>query len=468
MLRAEMVPPLPLRDMAPGRRAAIARRDRVLRMLRDVFVFLGMAVYAGALMPSLRNLRGAPHLQVGETDPFGTFAQVAILVVVGVYTLCNWRKVRATLRPMAPFLAILALCAVSAFWSDYPFASVRRTVSFMTGFGFGLFCYLELGLTGTIAAFGRCVTWLLGLSLAAWLLVPEVGSETLSGYEGTLRGLFSTKNETGTTIELATGYYLYLIVRDRRFGWPVLGLVMAATCLVLARSSTAATICTALVGAGAFAFFWRSRLIVLLLFVAVSLVGALATLTVLDPALPFTLLGRDSSFTGRAPLWQASLEAIAQRPWFGYGYSGFWNADSRVVQQIWRQVGWNAPSAHNGYMDTALQIGLVGLAMFLLAWGRIIYGALAVAWRGGMPEAVWILLLMLDDVILNFSEGTMSYPDPFTVMMPAVIIGLYTVQRAHRVRVAAERRQRRAAPWQALSGAAAAGMAGRTRGGAAS
>lgn len=440
------------RDMALGRRLAVARRDRVLTRLRDVFIFMAFAIYSGALMPSLRNLRNAPHLQAGETDPFGTISQAVILAVVSIYLLRNWQRVREATRPMTPYLVIVALCAASSLWSDYPFASVRRSVTLATCLGFGLFCHLELGLAGTITRLGRSMTLLCLASLLVWLAVPSVGSETLLGYEGALRGVFSTKNETGTAVELATSYYIYLALRERRLVRPVIALALLLTCLVLVRSSTATSICLAMLVGGSIAYLWRSRLIALLLFTMASLCVAFAALTFLDPALPFELLGRDTNLTGRSPLWQASIEVMAQRPWLGYGYSGFWHADSRMVQQIWRMIGWEAPSAHNGYVDTMLQLGVAGLALFLWLWGRIIYDAVTALRRDGMPEASWILLMMTADAMLNFSEGTMSYPDLFTAMMPTVIVTLSEARRARMAGVATARRRQKAAVWRRSAG----------------
>ena len=452
MLRTDpFIPRAPQRDMAPGRRQAIARRDRLLTWLREAFIFLAFSIYVGALAPSLRSLRNEAHLQAGETDPFLTIAQLVIMAVVGVYLLRHWPKVRQTVRPLAPYLLIVGLCAVSALWSDYPFASIRRSVSLLTCLGFGLFCYLECGLAGTITRLGRSMLVLLVLSLLLWLFVPSVGVETLSGYEGALRGVFSTKNETGTAVEFSVSYTLYRLLRDRRVVRPAIVLVLLVLGLLLVRSSTAATISFAMIAVGMIACAWRSRWVLLLLFASGSIVVGFLAITMIDPTLPFQLAGRGSDLTGRVPLWQAALEAIAQRPWFGYGYSGFWTADSRAVQQIWRTIGWQAPSAHNGYMDTALQIGVVGLALFLRLWGRIVYDAVVALRRDGMPEAVWILLMMLDDVMLNFSEGTMSYPDLFTTMMPAVLITLYEARRQQVARVTLRRRRQRVSTWQDMA-----------------
>ena len=93
-----------------------------------------------------------------------------------------------------------------------------------------------------------------------------------------------------------------------------------------------------------------------------------------------------------------------------------------MVQYIWWVLDWQAPSAHNGYLDICLQIGVVGVALYLWVWGKTIILSLRASASGGPPEAKWILLFMLINVLLNLDEGPLPYPDQFTVMMPGAIL----------------------------------------------
>ena len=136
----------------------------------------------------------------------------------------------------------------------------------------------------------------------------------------------------------------------------------------------------------------------------------------------FALVGRDSSLTGRLPLWQEVFKEIAKRPLLGYGYSGFWVAESKEVQYLWLKVGWPAPSAHDGYLDIVLQIGLIGLVLYIAMWTRVIKRNIIIARVGGVPETLWITSFMVVNVLLNIDEGPLPYPDEFTLMMPACLI----------------------------------------------
>jgi exopolysaccharide production protein ExoQ len=69
------------------------------------------------------------------------------------------------------------------------------------------------------------------------------------------------------------------------------------------------------------------------------------------------------SLTGRLPIWQAITGDIAKRPFFGYGYGGFW-----TDQQVWDYSfirHWEFNHAHSAYLESLLNLGLVGLSLGL-------------------------------------------------------------------------------------------------------
>lgn len=118
------------------------------------------------------------------------------------------------------------------------------------------------------------------------------------------------------------------------------------------------------------------------------------------------------------------MQATGAHPWLGYGYAAFWNDDTRWVQYIWQTVDWRAPTAHNGYIEVVLEIGLVGLALYAWIWGRIIILAVASSRRARLPVASWVLLFLVVMALLNLDEGTLPYPDQFALLMPGVLCSL--------------------------------------------
>ena len=77
------------------------------------------------------------------------------------------------------------------------------------------------------------------------------------------------------------------------------------------------------------------------------------------------MLYGDSTFTGRTIIWDFAQDEIDRSPIVGWGYQSFWLVpDSPSVEA----PGWVKlmPNAHNGYYDTMLEMGYIGLALLLV------------------------------------------------------------------------------------------------------
>lgn len=70
-----------------------------------------------------------------------------------------------------------------------------------------------------------------------------------------------------------------------------------------------------------------------------------------------------STLTGRLPLWEILVEAIEDKPLFGYGYLAYW--DKARIEFLTDQLQWEIPHGHNMYLDVLLDGGLIAFAIFL-------------------------------------------------------------------------------------------------------
>jgi exopolysaccharide production protein ExoQ len=111
------------------------------------------------------------------------------------------------------------------------------------------------------------------------------------------------------------------------------------------------------------------------------------------------------TLSARTNIWDFVNLEIARRPLFGWGYQSFWlvgpDAPSIVDAPGWIK---EMPSAHNGYLDTMLDTGYVGLALFVIfiittlhAIGRVADHDRARAWL--------LLSLALFVILVNFIES---------------------------------------------------------------
>ena len=115
-----------------------------------------------------------------------------------------------------------------------------------------------------------------------------------------------------------------------------------------------------------------------------------------------TALGRDPTLTTRVPMWYTLL-SMAHRPLIGAGYESFWLG--RRLPML-RQAGVNVLQAHNGYLETYLNIGLIGVGLIL----AVIISGLAkirVQMHSDYPLAALRTTFLVVVVAYNWTEATL-------------------------------------------------------------
>ena len=411
----------------------------------------GITIYIDAFFPMLRAL-GNQQAELGQADILSTLSQAVLLGILLI--LCWWRRdaLRRILPDALPILVVTALCIVSVAWSEYPLASLRRSASFSTCILFGLYLTIAVGLDRTIRLIAYCVLAAGLASIASYFALPSLSRETDPSIAGALHGVFTQKNLCADAMLVGIIGWIYIMFVDRRRRLPAaIAIAIMFAVILMARSATATLVGLVSMVVGTYLAAPRgsaTRLLIGWFGIAAAVVaaGGLA----IDPTDTFGVIGRDPTLTGRIPLWHLVLQSALQRPWLGYGYGGFWNADSATVLYIWMVIEWQAPSAHCGYLDVLLQLGIVGLVFYGWVLGATVRGLWRARRSDPTPETAWIILFLVVNLILNIDEGPLPWPDIFGTLTPITLIYLapWRRQRASPQRVMrapAETRQQTAA-----------------------
>jgi O-antigen ligase len=131
--------------------------------------------------------------------------------------------------------------------------------------------------------------------------------------------------------------------------------------------------------------------------------GALVYFT---PLLDTILLamGEDPTLTGRTELW-GDLIALQNMPLIGSGYQSFWLED--YINTLWQKYDFKPNNAHNGYLETYLNLGVIGIGLLLS-----LMGLAAVRVRRAMlarsPASALMLALFAISLFYNWSEAMFS------------------------------------------------------------
>ena len=142
-----------------------------------------------------------------------------------------------------------------------------------------------------------------------------------------------------------------------------------------------------------------------------ALLSAVATLIAVVaieyPSLALSVIGRSNSLTGRAQIWSAVTASILRRPLGGYGYNAFWLLPQGEASRVYTDTGWVVTSAHNGFLNLGLELGLVGLALVGATFVQAIRHANAAFYPGHSGYVDWCIGIVVLTLVYNLDERTL-------------------------------------------------------------
>lgn len=324
----------------------------------------------------------------------------------------------------SPFLiALIAMASVSCLWSIDPALSFRRGIAISFTTLFGLYLAARFSWRELLILFGAVWLFLATISLVAGALFPDFARMS-EIHVGAWRGMWWEKNAMGGHMARASFIMMFLAVVDvrRRPLW-VIGIIMTVALVLLSTSKTA--LVGTLVGALVImvgAWMRRGPITALSIgWAGVSFAGSVFLALIIAPEAVFGLLGRDATLTGRTDIWSALVTAIAERPWLGYGYGAFWPEDSEPAYWIRKIVDWPAPTAHNGWLDTWLSVGLIGVGLFALNFVSAMVRAFARAVQGW--SGIYAIGFMAQFALFSMSESIVLQQNAIIWVLYSAVIG---------------------------------------------
>jgi exopolysaccharide production protein ExoQ len=313
--------------------------------------------------------------------------------------------------PLMLFLPIYAMS--SALWSQDPGTSLRSGLSLLVTTLFALYLterFNQRQQMELLTVVGACIAAGSVIMAAAW---PQFGLDHQQ-HEGALQGLFIQKNACAE----ATLFLLTPALTLSAFGrygqmLRALYIVLCLAIILLTQSRTGwAITLTYLAFFGnlrVLSKFGRKDLLPLsaLLFGAT---GAIAGAIVSYPILVLSLIGRSGSFSGRWQIWGAIVASVLRRPLGGYGFDAFWSMLTGEATRVFSATGWVVTSAHNGFLNVALELGLVGLALVVLTFVQACRHAMGAFRPGHSGYVNWCIGIVFLTIVYNLDERTLMAP----------------------------------------------------------
>ena len=322
----------------------------------------------------------------------------------------RWKSVLSVLSRERLISTLLGLSILSVLWSSVPSVTIVRNIALLGTSLFGLYLASRYSLREQL----QLLAWAYGiaivLSVIFIVILPKYG--IMAGkHSGKWRGIFTHKNVLGKAMILSSMIFLLTSLNERKpkfVLWGGLGLSV----LLLLMSNSSSSIISFIVIMIVFVLIRVMRMSYLMMIptiLFIVIIGLFANIWLLDNASTLlSSIGKDATLTGRVDLWPAVLDKIWQRPWLGYGLSGFWGSDwDSEGAYVWAVTGWTPPNAHNGLLDLWLDLGLLGLSIYLFGFIFSLVRGLIWIRISKTADAFWPVIYIIYFWLSNQTESAL-------------------------------------------------------------
>ena len=394
--------------------------SKLTRLIEKIFVVFSLIVFSGVITTLLNENNELTSGQ-SENDPISRILLFGIQIIT-VILIVGWRKKIIPILFKGNFIlwALVGIILASALWSDTPAATLGSSNNILRVTLFGIYFSARFSLKEQL----RLLAWALGigalLSLIVAIVLPSYGvmgagsiqTQQGTAHTGAWQGIYGHKNVLGRYMSLGALVFLLLAKSSRKYRWLAwAGLCLCVSLLLLSTSKTALIVLLAITALMPLfrTLQWNYTLAVPFFITVILVAASVATFLLENAEAILGTFGRDTTLTGRTLLWATVLYKIWQRPWLGYGYGGFWLGWEGESADVWRIVRWEVPHAHNGFLDLWLNVGLLGLAVFVLSFISAFFRSIALLRQSKNKDILcfWPLAYLTFLLLVNLTESSL-------------------------------------------------------------
>lgn len=299
------------------------------------------------------------------------FGQVSILAYYSVWLpLLVLDPRMASPRGLWWVIGFGVFACFSFFWSAAPGITARASLQ--------LASHVACAIIAARAVGPRTLTFgMLAGCLAVALYSLAFGTYSYDPMDGAYSfvGAFASKNQLGFFGSLgvyfaAVALFVVDAGKTARLAAAAIGTLCAY--VLFASQSATSIITTAASLAALLAAIGAMRLAPLrrkLFGLGAVILGILAVVTALDAGavdVVLSLFGKDATLTGRTYLWSQGMLAADEAPLIGIGYQAYWVQGFAEAERLWDEFyipGRMGFHFHSTYIETLVELGLVGLAL---------------------------------------------------------------------------------------------------------
>ncbi|MEL7142627.1 MAG: O-antigen ligase family protein [Cyanobacteria bacterium J06554_3] len=341
----------------------------------------------------------------------------SILLLSVLLLTARWRGTLRAISKGGVLWVLIGLMLGSIAWSispDYTLESIRGEILPMTAFA--IYVASRFTLREQLRLFAIALSIGAVLSFVYAMAIPSVGRHIGDKFDGAWKGIYVQKNQFSAVMvfTMMTFFVLGANNSNRIERWLArLGLMFSVSMILLSTSLAGLLVFIVILSCLTLfrLFRWRGFRSVLLLDLSGMLALCLAVLllgTWQDLAVG---LGKDPTLSARTHIWSGSIDKIMDRPILGYGRAAFWvpnNPKAREIGALASKGDFIPAHAHNGFLDLAIDQGLLGLGLFLIGYISTFLMAVRCAYQAKTPEDLWPLAFLILLCMNNLAETNMA------------------------------------------------------------
>jgi exopolysaccharide production protein ExoQ len=397
-----------------------------------VWIFLGASRMVSQWMGAGISLDNPDQYLDGS--PLDRNILIGILVAGLIVLAMRGARTGAFLRANPPVVLFFAYCLLSCLWSDFPLVALKRWTKALGNLTMVLVVLTDPDPVAAVRRlFARIGFLLIPISLLLIKYYPDLGRGYISWEWTTFYvGASTDKNGLGALLMVFGSASLWRFIElvrakgePNRTG-PLVAhgilLVMTFTLFKLADSSTA------------FSCFLLAGLLMIvtsrtktqqpanLHAIMASMIGLAALGYIFSDVYVYVVhsLGRNTTLTGRTDIW-ADLFQMDFNQWLGTGFESFWLGPR--AEYFWNKYIFHPNQAHNGYIETYINLGWVGvgLLIFMMVSG---YRNIVAAYRENPRAGNLRIAILVVAIIYNMTEAAFKVMHPVWIAFLVAIIAV--------------------------------------------
>jgi exopolysaccharide production protein ExoQ len=290
---------------------------------------------------------------------------VILLLLYSCLIIASYKKIKLLVFKNHFFELAITFCAIiSILWSEDKLITFKASFFLFLATFFFLAC---LYLNNIEKIYKLLSSFFIFVIITSCALYLTGFGEMTKTYSGAINGMFPHKNLFGRFCAIAFLFYLTSYLANRNHS----AIFLMLSCLLfIFMSESKGALLILLISIFTCLFLlkvYTGKLLIRFIYSTLLFVSLLALyLASINIEVILAFIGKDITLTGRVQLWKLSLQYISESPFLGYGFDVFWKSviDSNTLSKF--DVFWEAPHSHNGFLDLLLDLGLLGLFLYLL------------------------------------------------------------------------------------------------------